>query len=207
MSVPRLIASTELWTARIELPSTVSRDLVQRTMTRFVTMTGISVVGYMREAPKSLTLLHWPDTRPDYHAPDISECELALDAMAGLLNGSHMRRGIVPPNTLHCMMGTGKDGYNPTDFVSLSDFMRPDIDGYHVGPGHMVSARSTNAGVEEYGEPVGVLTVPASPANEQTIKDVGIAANQWHFAIEHGECPEFPEGRTNFWETPWAQEG
>lgn len=201
----RLLASTQLWTARMDLAPTVPRDLVQRTMTRFVTATGISVVGYATRSPNSLTLLHWPDTRPDYHESDISECELALDAMAGLLNGSNVRRGIVPPNTLHCMMGRGKDGYSPTDFVPLTDFERTDIAGYHVKPGHMVSARAADSRVEEYGERVGILTMPTSPANEQAIKNIGIAANQWHFAIEHGVCPELPEGRTDFWETSWVQ--
>ena len=200
----RLLASTELWTARVELPPIVPRDLVQRTMTRFVTATGISVVGYVTQSHSELTLLHWPDTRPDYHEPDIPECELALDAMAGLLNGRNVRRGIVPPNTLHCMMGTGKDGYNSTELVPLTDFERPDIAGYHVEPGHMVSARATDNGVEEYGERIGVLTMPASRENEQIIHDIGVAANQWHFAIEHGACSELPAGRTDFWETPWA---
>lgn len=202
MTRSRLLASTELWTARMDLAPTVPPELVHHTMARFVTATRISVAGYVTQAPNTLTLLHWPNR---HREPGIADCELALDAMAGLLNGSNVRRGIVPPNTLHCVMGTGKGGYSATEFVSLTDFERPNIAGYRVEPAQALTVHATGSGVERYSERVGVLTMPASPANEQIIDDIAIAGEQWHYTIEHGVSPELPEGRTDYWETRWAQ--
>jgi hypothetical protein len=205
MSGSRLLASTELWTARMELPPRATPGMVHSVMTRFVTATRISVVGYVTPSPNTLTLLRWPDTRPDYREPGIPECELALDAMAGLLNGSNVRRGIVPANTLHCVMGTGRDGYSATESVPLTDFERPDIVGYHVEPATALTVYAAGARTEPYTEQVGVLTMPTSPANEQAIHDIAVAGEQWHFTIEHGPTAALPDGRADAWETQWAR--
>lgn len=106
-------------------------------------------------------------------------------------------------------MGRGKDGYNPTDFVPLADFERPDVTGYNVQAAHMVSARAKQGKsgmvVEPYDEAVGILTMPATTANEAIIHEVGDKAQQWHYAIERGPCPEYPAGRMDFYETRWAE--
>lgn len=189
----------------MDLAPTVPPELVHHTMARFVTATRISVAGYVTQAPNTLTLLRWPDRQSEYRKPGIEDCELALDAMAGLLNGSNVRRGIVPPDTLHCVMGTGRDGYSSTEFIPLTDFERPDIAGYRVEPAQALTVQATGSGVEPYTERVGVLTMPASPANEQVIDGIAIAGEQWHYTIEHGATPGSPAGRTDYWETRWAQ--
>lgn len=209
MGKPRLIAHTELWTARMRLNLAVTPERVQDIITRYVNESGISVIGYVTHNPTSLTLLRWPDTRPEYHAPSIPECEQALGALTIKLHGTDIKRGIVPPNTLHTMMGRGKDGYNPTEFAPLADFERPGTPGYGAQAAHMVTARVKHNGsgttVEPYDEAVAILTMPASPANEAVIHEIGDEAQQWHYAIERGPCSEYPNGRMDFYETRWAK--
>lgn len=208
MNKPRLIAHAELWTARIQLSPAVAVEHVQNVITQYVEESGISVISYMTRNPSSLTLLHWPDTRPEYHAPTIPECEQALGALIIKLHGSNIEHGLVPPNTLHTMMGRGQDGYSPTGFVPLADFERSSIPGYNVQAAHMVSARAKLSGstatTEPYGEQVGILTMPNNPANEAIIHEIGDTAQQWHYAIERGPCSDYPNGRVDFYETRWA---
>lgn len=206
---PRVIAHTELWTARMQLDPILTHRHVQRAIMDYVTRTNISVVGYVTRDPSSLTLLRWPDIRPECRASSIEECDLTLEALARILRASDRQRDIIPANTLHTMMGTRVDGYNTAKFVPLSSFERPDISGYHVQPAHMVSARAvidaSGVSIEAYGEPVGMLTMPASSQNEAIIHEVGDQAGQWHYAIEGGRCEASPQGRTDFYETRWAQ--
>ena len=208
MKEPQLIARTDLWTARMRLDQAAPGH-VQDVITQYVTEIGISVIGYVTAKPASLTLLRWPDTRPEYHAPTIPECEQALGALTIRLHGHDVTHGVVPPDTLHTMMGRGKDGYSPTDFVPLTDFARPDVAGYRVQAAHMVSARAkqTPAGtvIEPYDEAAGILTMPATAAHEAIIHEIGDKARQWHYAIERGPCPEYPEGRLDFYQTRWAE--
>jgi len=139
----------------------------------------------------------------------MQECDLALDSLAATLRVTRVERGVVPVDTLHTMMGTRMDGYNTATFVPLATFERPDTAGHVVTPAHMVSARAVTGAkgiaVEPYGEPVCVLTMPASVDNETAIHDVGEAAGQWHYAIERGVSTDYPNGRTDFFETHWAQ--
>jgi len=52
-------------------------------------------------------LLHWPDIRPDCEKASIEECNFTLETLAEILRASVVQRDVIPPNTLHTMMGAG----------------------------------------------------------------------------------------------------
>lgn len=200
MSTPNKISPPdfELWTARILLDRPYSPPEMQGVVTGYVEGSGITVVGYLTESPPALTLLRWPDNRERYTSPTVTDCEIALVGLAHRLGSGEIQRGIVPEGKLHTMMGRKKNGYGEGEEVSI-EVLERDIPGYSVIEGHMISARTTEDGVESYGEKVGIIMTD----NEDIIHKLGDELEQHHYAIERGRNGDTP-GRTDFYETRWA---
>jgi hypothetical protein len=198
---PKHTGNVELWTARLPLAADARFEAVQAKVTRSVSETGISVIGYFMESPRSLTLLHWPENREDYPPTEIEDCELALAALIDVFQVRDVERDIVPANTLHTMMGRRMGGYD-TATIAPFEVLAQGLPADTVRPAHMVSARVRhNAPVEPYGEPVGIITV--EPTYEDAIHELGYELEQFHYAIERGPTGDEP-GRTDFYETQWV---
>lgn len=190
----------ELWTGRIQLDPSLSAADVQAVVTNYVGESDITVVGYHTQEPPAFTMLRWPDDREGYKPPTPPECAIALRALATRLNSQHFEEGIVPEDKIHVMMGRKKDGYGEGEVAPL-DLLHTRLPDCSVTDGYMVSARTTDEGVESYGveddEKVGIIV--ADPSYEQDIHDLGDELEQHHYAMERG-----PEGVTQFWETRWS---
>lgn len=172
-------------------------------VTEYVAESGITVVGYYTDEPPSLTLLRWPETREGYRSPTIPECDIALYGLATKLEAEDTMQDVIPPDALHTMMGRKRDGYGAGEIAPLRELERLDLVDFDVTEAHMVSARTIEGNeVESYGEPVGILLM--SPEHEAEIHQIGENLEQWHYAIERGRRTTSAEGRTDFYETPWA---
>lgn len=193
----------ELWTGRIGLDPSISAADVQRAVTGYVNESGITVVGYHTGHPPALTLLRWPDARNDegYRSPEIPECNTALSALAARLGSNNFITGIVPDGKLHVMMGRKKNGYDNEGEVVPLQVMQDMFPNGSVTDGYMISARTSNNGVEPYGEAVGVLVT--DPSYEPLIEELSDVLEQHHYAIERGPQGNLP-GKTDFYETRWS---
>src|SRR5882672_11212379 len=96
LGAPRLLAHTELWSARMQPHPSLTHRHVQRVITDYVTRTSISVVGYVARDPSSLTLHRWPDIRPDCREASIKECDFTLEMLAEILRASGVQRNVIP---------------------------------------------------------------------------------------------------------------
>jgi hypothetical protein len=190
----------ELWTGRISLERPIDPTDAQATITQYVHESRIPVVGYITEQPPAVTLLRWPDSREGYKTPTPPECDIALAALAKILNAVDIERDIIPKGKIHVMMGRKINGYDGDEEASIEAITR-DLPEHSVADGHMVSARTEGRAVVPYGEKVGIIVV--DPEHEATIHKLGDTLRQHHYAIERGPVKDIP-GRVDFYETPWA---
>lgn len=199
---PNLIGTTDLWTADLKLDSAPPVGEVQEAVTDYVTESGITVIGYYAKQASTLTLLHWPESRPDYPKPLLQERELACEALAKILMAT-VERSNIPENSLRVLMGRRIGGYEAPEIAPLQeayDYLLPDS----IQPVHMVSARlRPNHPVEPYGEPAVVIRTGLD--NEPAIHSLGFKWQQHHYPVERGATATSPP-KTDFYETMWARE-
>ncbi len=198
-------AYTELWSAQMELPITTTPQRVREVVARYAYESGISVVGHFIRTPAALTLLRIPESNAEYRVPDVDECELSLESLARFLRADRVEREIVPPDTLHCMMDIRRGGHRAMSwFSALSTFERPNIEGYSMHPADIIAARvEPNGYARQYESFAAAMTLPHTEQGIVAIHDMGLDGQQVGYAISYGPCQEFPEGRTELYETDY----
>lgn len=198
MDTPKysLIASTPLWMATLETPPRPASE-VQNTLTDYVTKTGHTVVGYNNEETGQVTLLRWPDLRPNYLPPSPEECNQSRDDLAKLLGATTINLSPIPDGMIHCMMGRRVGGYDVGRIASMEEIRSiPALKG--VQEVHMISARTKADGtIESYGEPAAAVTLPVT--EEHHIHQLGDTLEQHHYVIERTT-----QNKTDFYETLWV---
>jgi len=199
---PELIGTTGLWTGRIVLDPPLNAAKVQQAATDYVEESGITVVGYYMDNPSSLTLLRWPEIRPGFRSPTIAECNAALSTLAQRLHAKTVQKGVIPARKIHVMMGRKKKGYGSGEVVPIEALRRDDLSGYVLTEGYMISARTVkNAGVESYGEPIGIII--ADPSDEAAIHELADKLEQHHYVLERG-ANNGKQGKADHYRTRWA---
>lgn len=196
--MPRIIGTTKLWTGRIYFVQPVTPADLQERITAYTRESRITVVGYHMKEPCSLTLLRWPETRPEYRSPSVTECEIALSTLAHRLKAKNIERSIVPSGMLHVMMGRKIGGYDKDGLIAPPEAVTRIIPSNQVRVGRMISARTVgDTDVEPYSEPVSIIVV--QPEHESKIHQVGDELRQLHYAVERAD-----RGQTDLYETRWA---
>lgn len=193
--IPSPIGSTHLWMRALEFDPIPVKDM-QSVITRCAEWTGTTVIGAYVPESGALSLLKWPDGRPEYIEPTEGECDSAFYEIRDQLD-AYERGSYVRDNEIHSLMGLRVNGYSGCEFKT-TDFIKNRTTSLAIGNVVMVSARVKQDGsVEPYTEPAAILIGP--PNSEEEIHNIGQTLKQHHYAIERMD-----QNRTDFYETVWA---